>query len=75
MKHIRFQARWPHPEEQAIARRALACVSKDGSLHGRCPQPSFETHRLRDAPQDEVRRAGRYDSNFEIAELGTDERD
>jgi hypothetical protein len=29
-------------------------VSKDGSLHGRHPRPSFETHRIRDAPQDEV---------------------
>ena len=29
-------------------------VSKDGSLHGHHPRPSFETHRIRDAPQDEV---------------------
>ena len=29
-------------------------VSKDSSLHGRDLWPSFETHRLRDAPQDEV---------------------
>jgi hypothetical protein len=47
--------RRPHPEERAIAR-----VSKDSGLHGRRLLPSFETHRLRDAPQDEVR----YDSNF-----------
>jgi len=33
------------------------------------PGPSFETHRLRDAPQDEGRRGCRYDSNFKIAEL------
>jgi len=36
-------------------RRAKACVSKDGSLHGRRLWPSFVTHRLRDAPQDEDR--------------------
>jgi hypothetical protein len=42
-------------EEQAFALRATACVSKDGGLHGRRPRPSFETHRLRDVPQDEVR--------------------
>jgi len=41
--------RRPHPEECALAR-----VSKDGGLHGHCLRPSFETHRLRDAPQDEV---------------------
>ena len=50
----RFQIRSPHPEERAFARRAKACVSKDGRLHGRRSWPSFETHRLRDAPQDEV---------------------
>src|SRR3954462_3971337 len=49
------RTRRPHPEERALAR-----VSKDGGLHGRCLRPSFETHRLRDAPQDEVR----HKSNF-----------
>jgi hypothetical protein len=39
----------PHPEERALAR-----VSKDGSLRGPRLWPSFETHRFRDAPQDEV---------------------
>jgi hypothetical protein len=47
----RFQAFGPHPEEQAFARRAKACVSKDGSLHDRRSRPSFETHRSRDAPR------------------------
>ena len=30
-------------------------ISKDGVLGGNLMRPSFETHRLRDAPQDEVR--------------------
>ena len=47
---------------------ATAYVSKDGGLHDHRPLPSFETHRLRDAPQDEVRPGHRYDSNFKIAE-------
>jgi hypothetical protein len=67
----RFHALDPHPEEQAFARRAKACVSKDGSLHGRRSSPSFETHRLRNAPQDEVRRGCRYDKNFGNGRLVT----
>jgi hypothetical protein len=51
-----------HPEEQAFALGATACVSKDGSLHGVARgYPSQgdakhrpETHRWRDAPEDEV---------------------
>jgi hypothetical protein len=31
--------------------------------------PSFETHRVRDAPQDEGCGGCRYDSNFKIADL------
>jgi carbon-monoxide dehydrogenase small subunit len=33
----------------------LARVSKDGNARCYHPEPSFETHRFRDAPQDEVR--------------------
>jgi hypothetical protein len=43
----------PHPEERRLS-LSSGRVSKDGSLHGSDPRPSFETHRLRDAPQDEV---------------------
>ena len=39
----RFQALRPHPEEQAFAFKAMACVSRDGGLHGHRPRPSFET--------------------------------
>jgi hypothetical protein len=59
----RIHALRPHPEERVFARRARARVSKDGSLHRRL-RPSFETHRLRDAPQDEVRGGCRYDKDF-----------
>src|ERR1700674_2504622 len=39
----------PHPEEAALF---CAAVSKDGYAHRLVP--SFETHRLSDAPQDEA---------------------
>jgi hypothetical protein len=48
----------------------MASVSKDRGLYGRRLRPSFETHRGRDAPQDEVQTRYRYDSNFKIAALG-----
>ena len=67
---FRFRALRPHPEEQALARRAKACVSKDGRLRGRRLWPSFETHRSRDAPQDEGHGGFRYDKNFGNAVLG-----
>jgi hypothetical protein len=46
----RIQALGPHPRERAFARTARARVSKHGSLHHPL-RPSFETHRLRDAPR------------------------
>jgi hypothetical protein len=39
-----WQTLGPHPEE-ARQSAAKPGVSKDGSLHGRHPRPSFETHR------------------------------
>jgi hypothetical protein len=66
----RFRAFGPHPEEQVFARGAKSRVSKDGRSHDRRPRPSFETHRLRDAPQDEVRGGCRYDKNLGNASLG-----
>ena len=51
----RFELPGAHPEEQVFALRAKACVSKDGGLQRPRLRPSFETHRLRDAPLDEVR--------------------
>jgi hypothetical protein len=47
---------------------AMPDVSKDSSSYRRL-QPSFETHRLCDAPQDERRAGCRYDSNFGNAVL------
>jgi len=37
------------------AARSAVGRLEDGGLHGRRLRPSFETHRLRDAPLDEVR--------------------